>query len=339
MTLITFPTRVHFADDVVEVALHSELEQFGCKSALLICEASLVDTEFYERVMGGLTPLFQPSYLYLEEGAEISEMGRSLPGLYDSSSLDAVIAFGSARALEMGRKARRSLQDATGRRPVLYAIPGVEGLPDPCMRNIENWRQGLPSVLIFDPALIRSANLQQAISSAIVSLVRCIESYLSPAFNPPADGMALDGLIRAITVLTAPVFGSDISLRRDLMAACLNAAMSQEKGIGPTQLLSVALASECDTVKIADAARLLLPGIIKVSEQDSRKEAILQRIIASDAPDLDQALKQVLAHIPLSSRLSDMGAVPQNLHQAVQAIAGRDDISETAAAAALKDVF
>jgi len=339
MTLITFPTRVHFADDVVEVALHSELQQFGCKSALMICEASLVDTEFYERVMGGLTPLFQPSFLYLEEGTVLSEMGRSLPGLYDSPNLDAVIAFGSARALEMGRKARRSLQDTTGRRPVLYAIPGVDGLPDPCMRNIENWRQGLPSVLIFDSALIRSATPQQAISSAIVSLVRCIESYLSAAFNPPADGMALDGLIRAITVLTASEFGSDITLRRDLMAACLNAAMAQEKGIGPTQLVSVALASECHTVKIADAARLLLPGIIKVTGHDSRKEAILQHIIAPDAPDLDQALRQVLAHIPLSSRLSDMGTNPRNLHQAMQAIAGRDDITETAAAAALEDVF
>ncbi|QPC88336.1 iron-containing alcohol dehydrogenase [Mesorhizobium sp. NBSH29] len=339
MTLITFPTRVHFADDIVEVALHSELQQFGCTSALLICEASLVDSEFFERVMGGLTPSFQPSFLYLEEGAVLSETGRSLPGLYDTSTLDAVIAFGSARALEMGRKARRSLQDATGRRPVLYALPGVEGLPDPCMRNIETWRQGLPSVLIFDPALIRLATPRQAISSATVSLVRCIESYLSDAFNPPADGMALDGLIRAISVLGAPEFGSDIIWRRDLMAACLNAAIAQEKGVGPTQRLSAALASECDTVNIADAQRLLLPGVIKVTEHDKRKEAMLKRIIAPDAPNLNQALRQVLEHIPLPSRLSDMGADPRHLHQALKAIAGRDDITETAAATALENVF
>lgn len=339
MTLITFPTRVHFADDVVEVALHSELQQSGYTTALLICETPLVDTEFYERVRGGLPPLFQPSFLYLEESTGLSELAKSLPGMYDGTQLDAVIVFGSARTLEMGRKARRSLQDATGRRPMLFAIPGVDGLPDPCMRNIESWRHGLPSVLIFDPTLIRSATPQQVISSAIVSLVRCIESYLGAAFNPPADGMALDGLIRAIEVLSAPELDRDITILRELMAACLDAAMAQEKGVGPAQLLSVALASQCPTLKIAAAARLILPAIIKVTEHDRRKEAILQQFIAPDASDLSQALKQLLARVPLASRLSEMGVVPRNLRHATQAAAGRSDITETAAAAALEDVF
>ena len=339
MTLITYPTRVHFADDVVEVALHSELQECGYKTALMICETSLIETEFYERVRGGLPPLFQPSFLHLEQSTALSDLARSLPAMYDGIPLDAVIAFGSARALEMGRKARRALQDATGRRPTLFAIPGVDGMPDPCTKNIESWRHGLPSVLIFDPALIISTTPGQTIPSAIVSMVRCIESYLGPAYNPPADGMALDGLIRAIAVLSAAEFGSDITIRRELMAACLNAAMAQEKGVGPTQILSLALASECGTVKPADAARLILPGIVKVTEHDSRKETILQRIIAPDASDLEQALRQFLSQIPLSPRLSEMGVLPQNLRHATQAIAGRSDITETAAAAALEDVF
>jgi len=339
MTLITYPTRVHFADDVVEMALHSELQQGGYKTALLICDKSLADTEFYERVRGGLPSRIKPSFLCLEEHSALSGVAKSLPGLYDGEQLDAIIAFGSVRALEMGRKARRALQDATGHRPMLYAIPGVDGLPDPCTRQIESWRNGLPSVLIFDPALILSTTSVQTIPSAIVSLVRCIESYLSEAYNPPADGMALDGLIRAVAVLGASEFGSDLTIRRELMAACLNAALAQEKGIGPTQLLSRALASECQTVKTADAARLLLPGIIKVTEHDSRKEAILQQIIAPEAPDLDQALREFLSRIPLSSRLSEMGAVPQNLQHAIQAISGRNDITETAAVAALEDVY
>lgn len=339
MTLITYPTRVHFADDVVEMALHSELQQRGFKTALLICETSLVDTDFYERIRGGLPAQITPSLLHLEETTALSETARCLPGMYEGVQLETVIAFGSARALEMGRKVRRALQDATGLRPLLYAIPGVDGLPDPCTRNIESWRHGLPAVLIFDPALILSSTLGQAIPSAIVSLVRCIESYLSAAYNPPADGMALDGLIRAIAVLSAPEFGSDIALRRELMAACLNAAMAQEKGIGPTQVLSGALASECRSVKTAAAARLLLPGIVKVTEHDSTKEAILQRIIAPDASNLDQALRQFLSRVPLPSRLSEMGVAPQNLSHALKAITGRDDITEVAAGAALEAVY
>ena len=64
-----------------------------------------------------------------------------------------------------------------------------------------------------------------------------------------------------------------------------------------------------------------------------------QRIIAPDASDLEQALRQFLSQIPLSPRLSEMGVLPQNLRHATQAIAGRSDITETAAAAALEDVF
>jgi alcohol dehydrogenase class IV len=339
MTLITYPTRVHFADDVLEEALRSELEHLECRVPLLICDAALADTEFYERIRDGLPPGITPLQCILGSDASLSDVARAMRIDPELAQVDAVIAFGSARAIEMGRKARRAVMDLRGVRATFFAIPGVDGLPDPCARNLESWRTGLPSVVICDPTLTLGASRAQMVRAAIVSLVRCIEGYLGPAYNPPADGMALDGFNRSIAALSEIDDASDIELRRDLMAACLNAAMAQEKGLGPTQLLSAALAAECGGVQMADAARLILPGIVGVTDPTGKKTATLLRMMEPGSDRLGGALTQVLAGIPLAPRLSEMGLTPQHLEGAARAIAGRNDISMPQAETVMRDVF
>ena len=54
MTLITYLSRVHFADGVLEVALSSELELNKRSRPLLVYEPDVVSNEFSERVIAGL---------------------------------------------------------------------------------------------------------------------------------------------------------------------------------------------------------------------------------------------------------------------------------------------
>jgi hypothetical protein len=55
----------------------------------------------------------------------------------------------------------------------------------------------VPKVAICDPALTLGLPPALTAATGMDAIAHCIETFLSPAFNPPADGIALDGLRRA----------------------------------------------------------------------------------------------------------------------------------------------
>jgi alcohol dehydrogenase class IV len=74
------------------------------------------------------------------------------------------------------------------------------------------------------------------------ALTHCIETYIATAYNPPADGIALDGLRRAAVYIRRAVEkGSDLVARREMMAAAMNGALAFQKGLGGVHAMSHAL--------------------------------------------------------------------------------------------------
>ena len=51
-------------------------------------------------------------------------------------------------------------------------------------------------------------------SSGADAIANCLESYVSGGYNPPADGIALDGLTRAVRNLHKVIRDDRIELRR-----------------------------------------------------------------------------------------------------------------------------
>jgi hypothetical protein len=123
------------------------------------------------------------------------------------------------------------------------------------------------------------------------------------------------------------------------MAACLNAAMALEKGLGPAQLLSSALAKACRGVRHADVSRLILPGIVAATRHDARKTDTLSRVMGRSVERFDVALRNTLSRVPFGERLSGMGVTANHLETALKSISGRSDISYPAAAAVLENVY
>ncbi|WP_299916463.1 iron-containing alcohol dehydrogenase [uncultured Roseobacter sp.] len=341
MTLITYPTRVHFADDVMQEALHSELERAGCKAPLLIYGDDLLESDFAYRVQEGLPHKTAVQSMVFDAASDLRHLSRT--AIDTGTPPDVLIAFGSARAIELARKCRYGLSQATGHRTPMYAIPGVDGLPGPCTRNLESWRAGLPSVLICDPTLTLNADCGQSWRSSVLSLVRCVESYLAQSFNPPADGMALDGLGRSLGTLPrigdAGQRAQDLDLRRDMMAASLNASLSQEKGVGPALTLADALAHEQAGLQVPDMARLLLPEIIRRSSVNSERAEMLLKVLGRDAQRLDEAMTEVLARAPMAARLSDMGVAQSTLDQAASQAQGKAGLTLDTARDVLSSVY
>lgn len=337
MTLITNPTRIHFADDVLQEALQSELERAGCKTPLLVAEDTLMDGEFSDRIHAGLPHTTRPQILTFERRGDLVSR---VEALVDQGFVpDVIIAFGTARAIELSRKCRYALTQKHRKRPLLYAVPGVDGLPNPCTRNLESWRAGLPSVLICDPTVALDAGQSQSMKAVIISLVRCVESYLATTFNPPADGMALDGLSRCVKSLPRTEDAGSLDLQREVMAAGLNAAFSQEKGIGPASLLAARLMESSDGLDEAELAQLVLRGVVGTQKVDDEKAGTLLNVLGGKETSLDIAVGRVLAWAPQPRSLSDLGFSAPQLDAAAHSAARSAGLSFDSARALLETIY
>lgn len=290
MALINYLTRIHFADGVLEDALAEELRHFGIIRPLVIVDAA-ADAESYARVLDAL-PLRAVGvpFVLSASAASIVEVDRALAS-FSAMGCDAYIGLGGASAISLARRAayancaksERRGSDSIVQRPdqcqkrvysFAVSIPtttecvGLVPLLDlPCDRTR---RQGasetamLPDVVLCDPTLTLAADKRATAAAGMDTMTHCIEAFLGTTWNPPADGIALDGIRRASASLSRAVdYGSDLTARRNMMAAALNAGLASQKGLGAAHALALALEIETNP----DAPHgyfhaALLPGVL-----------------------------------------------------------------------------
>lgn len=337
MTLITYPTRVHFADGVLEEALYSELERVKAAVLLLVCDAPIADGELMDRILNGLPPRATAEQVVIATGADLRET--AVETTKSAWRPDTIISFGSATAIELGRKIRFALNQTTGKRPNLFAVTDVDGLPDPCIRKVESKQAGLPSVVICDPTVIMGAGQADSRRAAVMSLIRCLEAYLSVGYNPPADGMALDGLNRCLTSLDRIGNQTGLELHREVMAACLNAFLSQEKGVGPAQTMTASLLGGKEQSHRAAIARLVLPGIMQARDIDGDKADVLRKVLTRRDEPLAEATRRVLADAQMPPSLAELGVPPEALDPAAKAVTGSAGLTFQKARSVLDAVY
>lgn len=331
MTLITYPTRVHFADGVLEEALRSELEVHEYTRPLILGETDEADNEFSERLFAGLPPRSKPLHLVI--GAEDTKYDTAgqVEAKTQGTPPDVIIAYGSARAIVHARKCRHKLhklaieKGETSAPPVdIFAVPGIDGLPNPCRSSGEvdrafldlASRTGLPKIVICDPTVTAHATDEEAACSAADAFSRCLEAYLSDAYNPPADGMALDGFNRAASRIRHAADGKNPAAWRELMAANLNATLAQQKGIGPTQFMAEVLREpHGNRMALGALARILLPGVLGNRQvAPERVKALTQMLSAQDG--LGPSVAELFEELPLAGRLSELGFTESDIADA-----------------------
>jgi 4-hydroxybutyrate dehydrogenase len=100
----------------------------------------------------------------------------------------------------------------------------------------------IPKVAICDPELTLSLPARLTAGTGIDAMGHCLEGYLSPAINPPADAVALDGIERLNIYLPRAVAdGTDREARWNVMMGAVEGGMSMWKGLGPAHALSIPL--------------------------------------------------------------------------------------------------
>ena len=79
------------------------------------------------------------------------------------------------------------------------------------------------------------------------ALTHNIESYLSPAYHPLCDGIALEGTrIAARALLTAVKEPTNLQARSDMMMASMMGAIAFQKDLGAVHSCAHALGAVCD---------------------------------------------------------------------------------------------
>jgi 4-hydroxybutyrate dehydrogenase len=77
------------------------------------------------------------------------------------------------------------------------------------------------------------------LSGGMDALTHCIETYLSPLVNPPADAIALDGVERAARwIEEATSNGDNRSARWNMMMAATEGALTFQKGLGAVHAMA-----------------------------------------------------------------------------------------------------
>jgi len=290
VTLIDYLNRVHFAENILEDAVWAELDQRHGSVVCLLCDSENREAELGERMRAGV-----PRHMRIEEfranGAVPTETdARSVAKFYHENSCTLLVAYGRGATINLAKAARLVISHnaplgrfsqaeggalrISNALPDLIAVPSLNGfsagfngflsiqLDDGSMAEISS-RHLVPSVTIGDPTVAASANTRDLTRAGINAVTICTEAIISPSYNPPANGIALDGLNRGLHFLRSRLPNPSGEERRELLAACMDAAMVQQTGLGLSHAITT---SFCVVTRLridkGDLKRLLLPKIL-----------------------------------------------------------------------------
>ncbi|KQV87412.1 iron-containing alcohol dehydrogenase [Pelomonas sp. Root1237] len=185
--------------------------------------------------------------------------------------------------------------------------------------GFHNWEL-LPKAAICDPALTLKLPPGLTAATGMDAIAHCIETFLAPAFNPPADGIALEGLRRGWqSIERATRDGQDRDARMDMMCASVHGAMAFQKGLGAVHSLSHALGGLNPRLHHGTLNAVFLPAMIRFNaEADSvRRERRIERLAqamglaGSDADAVAGAISALNARLGLPSGLAAMEVGPE----------------------------
>ena len=176
----------------------------------------------------------------------------------------------------------------------------------------------MPRAAICDPELTLGLPPMLTAATGMDAIAHCMETFMAPAVNPPADGIALDGLERGWGhIERATRYGSDRNARWQMMSASIQGAMAFQKGLGCVHSLSHSLGGANPRLHHGTLNAVFLPAVVmfNASAESIQRERRLQRMAhAMGLPACDEhgaaiaeAIRQMNARLGLPTGLAALG--------------------------------
>lgn len=179
----------------------------------------------------------------------------------------------------------------------------------------------MPKAAILDPELTLGLPPGLTAATGMDAIAHCMETFMSAAVNPPADGIALDGLERGWAhVERATRNGADREARWNMMSASMQGAMAFQKGLGCVHSLSHSLGGVNPALHHGTLNAMFLPAVVRfnAAAESMQRERRLQRMARAiglagcdDAgSQLADALRDLNDRLGLPRGLAAMGVTP-----------------------------
>jgi hypothetical protein len=179
-------------------------------------------------------------------------------------------------------------------------------------------------VALFDFDLTMGLPPMLTAATGMDAIAHCLETFMSAKVNPPADGIALDGLRRGWGHIERATRDgrTDGQARWNMMSASMQGALAFQKGLGCVHSLSHSLGGVNPKLHHGTLNAVFLPAVIRFNADcDSmRRNDRLNRMAHamglppgpdySDGHAVAQAVADMTARLGLPTGLAQMGVTP-----------------------------
>jgi alcohol dehydrogenase class IV len=276
ITRFSFPTTIHFGPGARTLA-GKHLHEHGLRRPLIVTDKGLAALPLMAELKAGLESAGLAVAVY--GGVFGNPTGSQVmngAAAYKAHEADCVVGVGGGAALDVAKVVGllathpgdvmeyvwdhpqvRAIDAAT--LPYFIALPTTSGTGSEVGRSsVISEEQTHVKRVIFSPAILAKVvfadpeltlGLPPAVTAAtgMDALTHNIESYLSPAYHPLCDGIALEGTrIAARALLTAVREPGNVQARADMMMSSMMGAIAFQKDLGAVHSCAHALGTVCD---------------------------------------------------------------------------------------------
>ncbi|PZX32376.1 putative Iron-containing alcohol dehydrogenase [Cupriavidus phytorum] len=340
MALINYITQIQIDFGAIGL-LAQECERIGITRPLVVTDAGVKAAGIVQRVLEQLRPGCEAVIFDGTPSNPTEAAMREAMRLYGEYRCDGIIAVGGGSPIDLAKgvavcathdgplRQFAAIEGGVARitaatAPVI-AIPTTAGTGSEVGRGavliLDDGRKVgvlspylVPRVAICDPELTLGLPPMLTAATGMDAIAHCLETFMAPAFNPPADGIALDGLRRAwLHIERARRDPQDRAARLAMMSASMQGALAFQKGLGCVHSLSHALGGLMPTLHHGTLNAVLLPAVIRFNAEapsmraDDKLARIAQAMGLADADAVAPAITGMNQRLGLPSGLREMG--------------------------------
>ena len=270
----SFPTTVHFGVGASKMTgVH--LRERRLRRPLVVTDKALAALPVMKRFVAHLDTGLDVGIFHGVHGNPTAAQVMAGQAAYKAHRADCVIGFGGGAALDVAKvvalmavhdgHVMEYVWDHPQVKPIVNELPYFVALPTTSGTGSEVGRSSVVSDdathvkrVVFSPKLLAKVvfadpeltfDLPPAVTAAtgMDALTHNIESYLSPAYHPLCDGIALEGVRIGARALAAAVKnGRNPQARADMMMSSMMGAIAFQKDLGAVHSCAHALGAVCD---------------------------------------------------------------------------------------------
>jgi alcohol dehydrogenase class IV len=351
MALIYYITQVQFEFGAIRL-LRQECQKVGMARPLIVTDPGVKAAGVLQKALDALGDWPAVAVFDQTPSNPTEAAVRAAVEIFHANQCDGLIAVGGGSAIDCAKGvAIAATHDGalthyatieggspriTEKVAPIIAVPTTSGTGSEVARGaiiivddhrklgFHSWHL-VPKVAICDPELTLGLPPRLTAATGMDAIAHCMETFMAPALNPPADGIALDGLQRGWGhIQRATEDGSDRLARLNMMSASMQGAMAFQKGLGCVHSLSHSLGGVDSRLHHGTLNAMFLPAVIAFNAQaeSMQSEQRLQRMAyamgLAAGSDVGQAIRTMNARLGLPTGLGALGVSPDLFDRVIE---------------------